>query len=58
MDIKAKLDLVFQLEQKLFDLFQVFSQKEDRPTVSTSTTDEADKVATPLPTNNSEMVVY
>ena len=45
-EIKAKLDLVLQLEQKLLDLFQVFSQKEDRPTVSTSAIDEADRAFT------------
>ena len=30
IEIKAKLDLVLQLEQKLLDLFQVFSQKKDK----------------------------
>ena len=46
VEIKAKLDLVLQLEQKLLDLFQVFGQKEDRPTVLTSTIDEADRAST------------
>ena len=49
------------MEKKLLDLFQVLSQKEDRQEehgVSSSTTDEAVKAATPLPTDTSQMVVY
>ena len=58
VEIKTKLDLVLQLEQKLLNLFQVFGQKKDRPTVLTSATDEADRASTPFPTNNLKMVVY
>ena len=48
VELKAKLDLVPQLEQNLLDLVEVLCQKEDRPTASTSATDEAYRASTPL----------